>query len=37
MDGASSTHGRDKKCIQKFGWKTLRVETTRRTLALMER
>jgi hypothetical protein len=28
-----STHGRDEKCTEYFGWKTLREETTWKTYA----
>jgi hypothetical protein len=28
MDEAYSTYGGDEKCIQNFGWKTFREETT---------
>jgi len=28
---ACSTHGRDEKCIQYFGWKSWRHEITRKT------
>jgi len=31
MGGACSTRGRGEKCIQYFGWKTWREETTRKT------
>jgi hypothetical protein len=31
MGGACSTHGIYEKCIQYFGWKTLREELTRKT------
>jgi hypothetical protein len=27
MGGICSTHGRDKKCIYNFGWKTWRQDT----------
>jgi hypothetical protein len=32
---ASSMHLREEKCIQNFGWKTRREETTWKTYALM--
>jgi hypothetical protein len=31
MSGARSTHWRDEKCIENFGGKTWREETTRKT------
>jgi len=33
MSGSWSTHGRDDKCIQYFGWKTWGEETTWKTMA----
>jgi hypothetical protein len=36
MGGACSTHGRDEKCIQYFGWKTWREETTGRLMRTCE-
>jgi hypothetical protein len=31
IDGTCTTHGSDEKCMQKFGWKTWREETTWKT------
>jgi hypothetical protein len=33
MSQASSTHGRNEKCVQSFGQKTPREETTQKTYA----
>jgi len=36
IDRACSTHWTEDKCMQNFGWKTWREETTRKTWEWME-